>query len=235
MVAIMGHDTTSETPIVLKDGRTMIVRLVNVAESTVIAHEHPLPRAGNASEALYRNYYELKALQYARTPGAGIMSGWIDGKLAGFIFVATDISNLKRHLVSPANLLWLAKETVLGRFSYRPAFWMESLRWGLQHFRQPHDYKDQAAQPLPEIRSWIGTVHTVDSFRRIGVASALLAQVEALLLNRGCQQVALWAADDNEPALQLYEILGFQRVTKVGRIEEQCWLMLKTLNAEART
>lgn len=213
----------------------MAIRQTTAAEATAIAREHPLPRAGQASETLYRNYYEFKALEYTRTPGAGIMSGWVGGELAGFIFFATNITSLKRHLVSPANLLWLAKETILGRFGYRPAFWLESLRWGLQHLRQPRDYEDQAAQPIPEIRSWIGTVHTVDDFRRIGIASALLAQVEALLRNRGCEQVALWAADDNEPALQLYEKMDFRRVAKVGRIGEQCWLMLKTLDAEDPT
>lgn len=213
----------------------MTFRLITAADAKVIAQEHPLPRTGTAPETLYRNYYEFKALEYARTSGAGVMSGWVEGKLAGFIFLATDISNLKRHVISPANLLWLAKETLIGRFGYRPAFWLESLRWGLQHLRQPRDYEDQPAQSIPEIRSWIGTVHTVDDFRRIGVASALLAEVEGLLASRDSHEVALWAADDNEPALQLYEKINYRRVAKVGRIGEQCWLMLKDLDAQDDT
>jgi ribosomal protein S18 acetylase RimI-like enzyme len=229
----MAHEATTHSSIVLKDGREMIVRLSTVATAADIAGEHPLPRTGHLPETLYRNYYEFKALEYIRTPGAGIMSGWVEGRLAGFVFLATDMTNLKRHLLSPANLLWLAKETVTGRFGYRPEFWIESLRWGLQHLRQPRNYEGQPDQDLPKIRSWIGTVHTVDDFRRLGVASALLGEVEALLQSKACEQVGLWAAEDNEPALQLYEKISYRRVAKVGRIGEQCWLMLKALNSDS--
>lgn len=211
-----------------------MIRLVTPADATVIAREHPLPHKTNASEQLYRSYYLLKTLLYLRAPGAGIAGGWVDGALAGFVFFCRDMTDLKATLLSPRTLLWLFAQIISGRFGYRPSFWLEACRWGLQHLRQPRQYQAASGQSSPapsDVASWIGTVHTVERFRRRGVASALLAHVEGLLWKCGTSEVALWAATDNEPALQLYEKRGYTRVMVVGRIGEQCWLMVKRLSA----
>jgi ribosomal protein S18 acetylase RimI-like enzyme len=213
----------------LANRQMMAVRLVAPADAARIAAAHPLPHEKNVSDELYRNYYELKTLLYARAPGAGVISGWVDGELAGFVFFCTDIAGVSRFTKSAGNLCWLLGQILRGRLGYRLTFLVEIVKWGLQHLRQPRDYREPApADALPEVASWIGTVETVEGFRRLGVAAALLDRAEQLLQAAGARQVALWVASDNEPALQLYEKLHYRQVSLVPRLGEACWLMLKT-------
>lgn len=221
--------------VTLSDGRAMQLRLATAAEASAIAAEHPMPHVPSVSVTLYRRYYEFKALLYVRAPCAGILTGWVGDKLAAFVFFCEDMASLKRSAVSLGGLAWLLKETATGRFGYGPSFWLEIARCGLQHLRQPRDYRSQAerrGEVPPSIASWIGTVHTVGEFRRLGAASCLLEQVEGCLRARGAGEVALWAADSNEPALRLYEKRGYEAIVTVGRLGEHCILMLKGLEPD---
>lgn len=219
----------------LKDGQEMVVRLAEVADAEAIAAEHPLPRVGDTPERLLRNYYLSKALLYVRAPMAGITTGWVDGRLAGFIFHCTDLGALGRFARSPSMVAWMVGQAACGRFGYSPRFWLGCLRWGLQHFQQPGRYGPDSSVSVEyvEIRGWVGTVHTVEDFRRLGVATHLLNATEERLRNGGDEQVALWAASDNIPAQLLYERQGYVSVGEFRRVGETCLLMVKDLRVEA--
>lgn len=219
----------------LKDGREMTVRMAGVADAEAVAAEHPLPRTGDMPERLLRNYYLSKALLYVRAPVAGITTGWVDGRLAGFIFHCTDLAALRRFARSPGMVTWMVGQAVSGRFGHSPGFWLGCLRWAAQHFRQPGRYGPDSPVPAEyaEIPGWVGTVHTVDDFRRLGVATHLLNATEEHLRGLGQERVALWAASDNVPAQLLYQRQGYRSVGEFHRVGETCLLMVKSLRVGA--
>ena len=221
----------------LRDGREMAVRMATPDDGAAIAAVHPLPEAADQPETLYRNYYLAKTLIYTRAPAAGVMTGWLGEDLAGFIFYCADINAVGCFAKSPRTLLWLCGEALRGRFGYSPRFLLNVARWGLQHFRQPHDYdaESEGHQTLPDIKAWVGTVHTVEAHRRLGVASALMTAVEDALRDLGAEQVALWVADDNEGAQRLYEQRVYERLCTLPRMDEECALMVKDLRASEVT
>ena len=214
----------------LRDGRQMEVRLASSGDTSAIAEAHPLPRDSSIPDKPLRTYYAFKAWLHATTPGAGVMTGWVGGELAGFIFFSVDESCVGRAMRSLRSLRWLCGQFLRGRLSWSPRVWVRYIAWVRQHFRQPAQGADGREAPtVPTFRSWIGTVHTVDAFRRLGVASALLSEAEQVLAGLGANQAALWAATENEAGLRLYEQRGYSRVAIVPRIGEQCWLMNKDL------
>lgn len=220
----------------LRDGRDLRVRDATIDDASEIAAEHPLPREGQAPERLYQRYYLLKTLLYVRAPNAGVATGWVDDELAGFVFYCEDMAEFRRFFRNPRTLAWVFGLVVRGWFGWRIGFWIEALRWCRQHFRQVRadDAEDDAAgHAESEIASWVGTVHTVEAFRRLGVASHLLTEVEDHLSRSGDDQVALWVASDNEPAQNLYDKRGYVRRSTVTRIGEECWLMVKDVHPDA--
>lgn len=215
----------------LRDDREMVVRPATADDVQIISAQHPLPRDSNAPERVYRSYYHVKALLYTKAPAAGIMTGWVDERLAGFVFHCLELSAVRRFTTSPKTLLHLLGQAVRGRFGYSPRLWLDMLKWGLQHFRKPHGYQDpgKIKGAIPDIAAWIGTVHTVSDFRRVGVASHLLAYTERELADAGAAQVALWVAEDNMSARTLYEKRTYQETGIVQRVGETCVLMIKRL------
>ncbi len=221
------------TSIVLRDGREMAVRQAAVEDGDAIAQEHPLPRDRDASETVYRNYYLAKALTYIRAPGAGVTTGWVGDELAGFVFQCNEITSVRRFTKSPGTMAWFTCQAVAGRFGYDPRVWLDLMRWGLQHFRQPRDYDtDHSSGAYSDIAAWIGTVHTVPTYRRLGVATSLLGAVEGRLAGSGASEVALWVAEDNVVAKELYEGLGYAPAGSYQRVGETCELMVKALDTE---
>lgn len=215
--------------VALRDGREMLVRVATSDDANAIAAEHPLPRDGDAPERLYRNYYLVKALIYARAPEAGVTTGWVGDELAGFIFHCANLEAVGRFTKSPRTLAWLAGEACRGRFGCNPRLWLDLLRWGAQHFRQPGEREKADDEDIPEISAWVGTVHTVPEFRRLGVATELLASTEQRLAASGAEEVALWVAVGNTGAQTLYEKLGYATAGEYARVGEDCALMVKRL------
>jgi ribosomal protein S18 acetylase RimI-like enzyme len=223
--------TTTPMTATLGDGRSLLIRLATAADVAALAAEHPLPESGRAPEALYRSYYRIKTLLYVRGPGAGVVTGWADGQLAGFVFVCRDLSRFSRFARSPRTVLWLIGRLLSGGLGFRLGFVLQALKWGSQHLRRPGDFPSppEPQEAVPDVAAWIGTVHTTPAFRRLGVASALLPRAETVLHDTGASEVALWVADDNVPAITLYEKLQYRRAARVRRIDETCWLMIKQL------
>lgn len=221
--------------VALRDGREMIIRPAERSDAQAISAEHPLPRGGEAPERLYHNYYLAKSLLYVRAPMAEITTAWVGDSLAGFVFHCRDMDRLRRFTRGPRALLSLASEVLRGRFGCSPSFWISALRWGAQHFRQPREYghsRDAAIRSVPNIQSWIGTVHTVETFRRQGVATALLRAVEDGLQAEGASEVALWVAADNAPGQALYLKRDYEERGRYSRIGEECLLMVKPLGPD---
>lgn len=217
----------------LKDGHRLELRLATYADIEAISQAHPLPRRADVPEKPYRVYCRGKAWLYVKTSDAGIVTGWVDERLVGFVFFCGSISRVKRTAKSPATLAWLLKHVLLGHLGWSPRLWISYMQWALQHFRPPNQYQTaQAAtseKDLPMIEAWIGTVHTVAGFRRLGVASACLARAEELLRQQGASEVALWAAVHNNPVVEMYQKRGYTTAAQVERIGEECFLMIKDL------
>ena len=223
---------------VLKDGRQMVIAEASEADVGLVAGEHPLPRGLDLPEKALRSYYALKSRVYVSCQQASIIVGTVDGDLAGFVFFSASMSALKRQARAPRTLSWSVKELLLGHLG-GPREWLAYARWAMQHFRSPPRYEGEKTKAngldVPEADTQIGTVHTVEGFRRLGVASALLDVAEGVLSRHGASQVHLWAAIDNEAALQLYVARGYKKLVEVERIGERCWLMSKALSDGART
>jgi len=58
----------------------------------------------------------------------------------------------------------------------------------------------------------IWTVEVLPPYRRMGVATRLMEELEARLRARGARECYLEVRTDNEPALRLYEKLGYVRI-----------------------
>ena len=160
---------------VLKDGREMVVAQASEADVALIAGEHPLPRGLALPEKALRSYYALNSWLYVSCSDAGIIAGKVAGDLAGFVFFSGSMSALKRHARAPRTLAWSAKELLLGHLG-GPRQWSAYARWAMQHFGSPrrHDREQIATNDLDvlEAETQIGTVHTIEGFRRLAVASA---------------------------------------------------------------
>lgn len=216
----------------LRDGREMLIRPAETRDASAIAQEHELPREGAAPASLYRNYFLAKTLIYVRAPGACVLSGWVGEELAGFIFHCTSMEAVRRFTKSPRTLAWLLGQALRGRFGFNPRLWIDLLRWGVQHFRQPARYagKQLSCETMPEVAAWIGTVHTVARFRRLGVATHLLDATERTVAAAQEPQIALWVAEDNSGARELYSRLGYECHGSFARVGEECRLMVKQLS-----
>jgi ribosomal protein S18 acetylase RimI-like enzyme len=218
----------------LADGRSLQVGLATVQDLETIAEAHPLPRLSPFPERPLRTYFTGKAWLYVTTERSGVMLGKVDGTLAGFVFFSASESRLRRSAISLRGLRWVLGRFVRGRFG-GPRLWWSYLRWALQHFRRParYDSAEPGVRPaaLPDAEVQIGTVHTIERFRRLGVANAVMEATEDWLREQGASEVFLWAAVENSAALQLYERRGYVRVAEVSRIGERCFLMARKLTS----
>ena len=85
----------------------------------------------------------------------------------------------------------------------------------------------EADRRAEEFRSWITGLETVPEFRRLGVATAILDGIEAVLAELGARYIALWVAVENEVACEIYARRGYREVAVLPRIGEDCRLMVK--------
>lgn len=58
-------------------------------------------------------------------------------------------------------------------------------------------------------RGWVNYLAVAPAFRGRGFARALMQQIEALLLARGCPKVSLLVRASNRPAIDFYRHLGY--------------------------
>lgn len=67
-------------------------------------------------------------------------------------------------------------------------------------------------------RGWINYLGCHPDHRRRGVATALMAEAQRLLIKRGCPKINLQVREGNEPAHRFYESLGYanDHVTSFG-------------------
>lgn len=213
----------------LKDGRTLTVALATAADLDAIAQAHPLPRNLEAPEPPLRAYYRAKAWLYVTGRSSGILVGRVEGQLAGFVFYCGDTVELARLARSPRGILWGMSQLVIGRTG-GPRLWVAFARWCRQHFRAASKYEGvEATEPMAQggtPTAWIDTIETLPEFRRLGVASCLLAAAKAVLATQGASVIGSWVAEDNLPSIGLFENQGFHRAVKVQRLGERCWLML---------
>lgn len=228
----------------------MQVNLAAAADADDIVANLPLPRQMDASPAVYRSYFRIKVDTYINTPGAGIVCGRVEGQLAGFIFFCADSAAVTEFTSSRAMKWRILRALFRGDFGYNPLVLLQMRRWAKQHTASrdsssadngaPTDAASASTDGPDEagiagginggIAAWVGTVHTADDFRRIGVATALLREVERILAAGGNLEVALWVATENTAAVELYEKRGYRRHKIVARIGEECWLMRKDLS-----
>lgn len=61
-----------------------------------------------------------------------------------------------------------------------------------------------------EPRAELTELYVEPEFRRLGVARALVASAENLARQLGAHSLVVLTGDDNEPALELYQALGFE-------------------------
>ena len=218
----------------LKDGRHMAIRLATLSDVPEIAQQHMLPQDMVAPEKPYRTYFRGKAWLYITTPEIGVMTGWVDGALAGFLFFSANHPRLQRAMRSCRTMMWALAQLVSGQFG-GPRLWIDYARAALSHFRSPNRYRsaqtEDLKQQIPNINAWISHVQTSDGFRRLGVASALIDVTEQLLRLQGADVVALTTLLDNRPAIQLYEKHGYVKATRVGHMQGESWLMVKEMRA----
>jgi GNAT superfamily N-acetyltransferase len=71
---------------------------------------------------------------------------------------------------------------------------------------------------------WLEDLYVPPEHRRLGIGAALLAEVAAIAVERGCARLEWAALDWNAPALDFYEKLGAERLSE--------WLMHR-LDGEA--
>jgi ribosomal-protein-alanine N-acetyltransferase len=63
----------------------------------------------------------------------------------------------------------------------------------------------------------IVTLNIPPNYRKKGVATQLLQEIQVLLKHRGINECRLEVREDNHPAIKLYQKLGYQTVGKLDR------------------
>jgi GNAT superfamily N-acetyltransferase len=220
----------------LADGREVHLRLATprdilpIVEGRVAAWTD----LGQAEQA-YCGYYRLKAYIYIIAPGAGIVTGWVEGRLAGFTFYAARPAQVRRTTTSGRVLLWAAGQAISGKLG-GPLAWWQCLRWGSRH-RDPSaasavvEGHGPAMQLSTMPRGLVATVQTDVDFRRLGVGTALIDVAELLIQAEGVQEVALLVATDNKAAIRLYEKRGYQAAGLGRQGGKDVFVMWKHLGA----
>jgi [ribosomal protein S18]-alanine N-acetyltransferase len=61
------------------------------------------------------------------------------------------------------------------------------------------------------------TINVVPAFRKKGIGSKMMQEMEAILKQKGISECHLEVREDNSPALKLYQNSGYQ---KIGRLEK---------------
>jgi [ribosomal protein S18]-alanine N-acetyltransferase len=61
------------------------------------------------------------------------------------------------------------------------------------------------------------TINVVPAFRKKGIGSKMLQEIEAILKQKGISECHLEVREDNSPALKLYQNSGYQ---KIGKLEK---------------
>jgi ribosomal-protein-alanine N-acetyltransferase len=61
------------------------------------------------------------------------------------------------------------------------------------------------------------TINVVPAFRKKGIGSKMMEEMEAILKQKGISECHLEVREDNSPALKLYQNCGYQ---KIGRLEK---------------
>lgn len=217
-------------PVTLKDGRLMTIRLATDLDIEAIASAHDLPTKIPVHPQAYRAHFRLKAAIYVDAPYCGIVTGWVDDRLAGFQFYCGRLSSLRKFLRSPAGLWCLCRRTLQSGLLRHPLFILTALRQGRQHLRSPNEYpelSDVLREELPDCG--YGTLQTVVGFRQLGVGYALHQAASEMLRCYGNTEVLFWIASDNEASLKLHDKSGCTRLGMARRLNEDCWLLRKDL------
>ena len=137
----------------------------------------------------------------------------------------------KGFVVRKATLEDIPKVIVINRVTlpenYPEWFWHEHLeRWGDAFFVAEVDGKvvgyvmSRVEYGAPNIsketlvkKGHIVSIAVLEGYRRRGIGAALMkAAIEALRDKYGCKEVYLEVRVSNEPAIRLYEKLGFQKI-----------------------
>jgi len=66
-------------------------------------------------------------------------------------------------------------------------------------------------QRFREVQVLLYEIDVVESFRHRGVATKLIKKLEEIALRLGASEIWVLTAEDNAPAMRLYERAGFQR------------------------
>ena len=61
------------------------------------------------------------------------------------------------------------------------------------------------------------TINVAPAYRRKGIASKMLQEIEVLLKEKGITECHLEVREDNSPAVRLYQTNGYQRISKLER------------------
>jgi ribosomal protein S18 acetylase RimI-like enzyme len=75
----------------------------------------------------------------------------------------------------------------------------------------------------------IVTINVAPKFRRKGVATKLLQEIESFLKQRSITQIRLEVREDNNPALKLYNKLDYMTQGKLDRYTQEMGYILKNL------
>ena len=59
------------------------------------------------------------------------------------------------------------------------------------------------------------TINVPPNYRRKGIATKLLQEIETLLKQKGISECRLEVREDNHPAIKLYQTLGYQTIGKL--------------------
>jgi ribosomal protein S18 acetylase RimI-like enzyme len=216
----------------LRDGRRLVVWPAADSDVEGISKIHPLPRSLTTRAEPLQAYYRAKAWLYVNSPESGVLVGWLDGRLVGFVFYCGDFDALKRTATSWRAVFWGLRQVLSGKMG-GPWLWWHFLKWARQHFRPVTCYGGEgtrhALEDVQMPQGWIDTLEVVPDLRRLGIGWALIDMLEEVFGGQGLHSAGLWVADDNEASIGLFEKRGYRPVAKVQRIGESCWLLVKDL------
>lgn len=213
----------------LKDGRVMHMRLATCADIDRIVSMDILPENATLPERLCRVYMRHKSWIYVTAPGAGIVTGWVDGDLVGFMYFYASRQAVRRTAKSAASLWWLAKQWLTGKLGFNPANWIAYARWMMSRHGDAHESGQSGEVELPDRCGLTTHLYVPDKYRRLGIGNALTDAAEECLRRAGAEWVAGFVRVTNQVSANLHRKRGYTFVRRVGTGDGASWLIMKRL------
>jgi ribosomal protein S18 acetylase RimI-like enzyme len=193
---------------------SVAVSQVNAPDCNALARIHltafPKSVVTAFGAKVVKSYYEW---QTSRTAGLTCLIAVRDSQVCGYALAGSPMSSMASFIRSRPLQLMIAAlahpQLILDRtLRARVTAYVSKLV-----FRKHSQPTPESSQPARDPGFWIEAIAVDSGIRRAGIGSSLMAACEDEARRRGCTEMFLAVETGNDPAIALYEKMGWSKVS----------------------